>query len=174
MSCDKLLIATGLASIPNWPDIPRKDFRGVVMHSKSIGKRHQELIAESVQHVTVYGGCKSAVDAVILCIQAGKHVDWVIREPGNGNGPGMMVEVRLKTGWHGGIFSGRWKSFINLSLFSMTRFAYNFLHSGKSKVGSWIRKKIWNRLGTAPFIMGPYKIWSDNIEKLMPEVHQQE
>lgn len=90
--CDKLLVATGLASIPNWPDIPIDTFTGPVMHSRDIGKRHSELISEKVKRVTVLGGCKSALDIVMACSAAGKKVDWVIRATGDGNGPGMMVQ----------------------------------------------------------------------------------
>lgn len=88
LSCHKLLVATGLASKPNWPDLSSDQFSGPVMHSKSIGTRHSELTSEKVDHVTVYGGCKSAVDAILLTSGAGKKVDWVIRD--TGNGPGMV------------------------------------------------------------------------------------
>jgi len=33
VTCDKLIIAAGLNSNPNWPDVPRKDDNGVVRTS---------------------------------------------------------------------------------------------------------------------------------------------
>ncbi|KAL3423563.1 flavin-binding monooxygenase-like protein [Phlyctema vagabunda] len=167
LMCDKLLVATGLASKPRWPDIPRDNFTCLVMHSKEIGARHTELASEKVRRVTVYGGSKSAVDAIILCTSVGKKVDWVIRE--TGNGAGMMVQVR-KNGKHGALLMGRWKAFISPSLFVSTGFWYNFLHSGKNRLGAWLRKQMWAKMGTAPFGMEPYKTKSANMQKLKPEV----
>ena len=164
--CDKLILATGLASKPNWPDIPVKDFRGLVFHSKDVGTRYGSLTASNIKRVTVYGGCKSAIDAINLCILAGKKVDWVIRD--TGNGPGMMVEVR-KRGIHGGILSGRWKNILTPSIFSTATFWYRFLHSGKSKLGSWLCKRAWEKAYMTPLAMEPYKTNSENIKKLYPE-----
>ena len=80
VTCDKLIIATGLYSKPYCPDVPRGELDSFVMHSKDMGIHHQELTSEKVNRITVYGGCKSSVDAIIFCLQAGKKVDWVIRE----------------------------------------------------------------------------------------------
>ncbi len=169
VTCDKLLIAAGLNSKPNWPDIARDDFAGPVLHSKDIGLQHASLMSEKVNRVIVYGGCKSAVDAIKLCILAGKKVDWIIRE--NGNGPGMMVEVR-KYGVHGARLIGRWKDTLSPSIFKTSGFWYTFLQSGQSKLGSWILRRVWAKASTAPLTMEPYKTKSANIEKLMPETRE--
>lgn len=167
--CDKLILATGLASKPNWPDVPREDFKGLVFHSKDVGIHHKTLTSSKVNRVTVYGGCKSAIDTINLCILAGKKVDWVIRD--TGNGPGMMVEAR-KRGIHGTVFTGRWKNILTPSIFSTNGFWYRFLHSGKSKLGSWICKRVWAKASSTPLTMGPYKTKSANIEKLYPETKE--
>jgi cation diffusion facilitator CzcD-associated flavoprotein CzcO len=166
VTCDKLILATGLYSKPYWPDVPREDFHGFVMHSKEMGIHHRELTSEKVNRITVYGGCKSSVDAIIFCLQAGKKVDWVIRE--TGNSPGLMAEVR-KHGVHGAILVDRWKNILTPSIFSTTGFWYNFLHSGKSRMGYWICRSLWAKASTAIFTMEPYKTKSPNMEKLMPE-----
>ncbi|KAK0108732.1 hypothetical protein ONS96_002578 [Cadophora gregata f. sp. sojae] len=166
ITCEKLLVATGLNSKPNWPDIPLKDFAGLVIHSKDIGTRHADLLSEKVQRVAVYGGCKSAIDAIILCINAGKHVDWIIRE--TGNGPGMMVQVR-KRGVHGARLIGRFKNILTPSIFSVDSFWYRFLHSGKSRLGNWICKKVWAKASSVPLSMSPYDKKCPNMEKLKPE-----
>lgn len=46
LTCDKLIVATGLNSKPNWPDIQLKDYDGLIIHSKDIGLRYQELISK--------------------------------------------------------------------------------------------------------------------------------
>lgn len=93
LMCDKLIIATGIDSTPNFPaDIEWSKFDGQIMHSKEIGKKHNRLTSKDVNNVTVVGGNKSAVDAVNLCALAGKEVDWVIRK--EGYGPGALLEAR--------------------------------------------------------------------------------
>jgi cation diffusion facilitator CzcD-associated flavoprotein CzcO len=139
VTCDKLIIAAGLNSKPNWPDVPRKDYNGMVIHTKDIGLHHQDLTSEKVKRVTVYGGCKSAVDVIIVCLMAGKKVDWVIRA--EGNGPGMMGVTR-KGGVHLGILAGRWKNILTPSIFATSGFWYRFLHSGNSGLGNWIFKTV--------------------------------
>lgn len=166
VTCDKLLIATGLNSKPLLPDISMEGFSGLAIHSKDIGLRHGELLSEKVKRIAIYGGCKSAVDAVDLCINAGKHVDWIIRE--TGNGPGMMVQVR-KHGVHGARLIGRYKNILTPSIFSTASFWYRFLHSGKSRIGNWILKKVWAKASTVPLKMSPYDKKSPNMEKLRPE-----
>jgi hypothetical protein len=111
-----------------------------------MGIHHQELTSEKVHRITVYGGCKSSVDAIIFCLQAGKKVNWVIRE--TGNSPGLMAEVR-KHRVHGAILVGRWKIILTPSVFSTTGFWYNFLHSGKSRVGYCICRRLWAKVSTA-------------------------
>jgi dimethylaniline monooxygenase (N-oxide forming) len=165
-TCDKLIVAAGLTSKPSWPDIATEDFNGPVLHSKDVGINHMNLTSEKINRVTVYGGCKSAIDTIILCITAGKKVDWIIRE--TGNGPGMMVEVR-KRGIHGAALVGRWKNIFTPSIFITSSFCYRFLHSGKSRLGSWICSKVWSKASTVPLTMEPYKTGGENLEKLMPE-----
>ncbi|RFU23562.1 hypothetical protein B7463_g12776, partial [Scytalidium lignicola] len=169
VTCDKLLVATGLTSRPNWPDIPREDFEGPVMHTKDIGVHYKALTSEKVQRVTVYGGCKSSIDAISMCIAQGKHVDWVIRE--SGNGPGMMLEVRVLGGIHAYRFAGRWRDIFTPSIFSLDTFWYRFLHSGKNKLGTWIINRFWKSAIKTPLSMGPYKVDCENIRKLKPETN---
>ncbi|KAL2060367.1 hypothetical protein VTL71DRAFT_9762 [Oculimacula yallundae] len=166
VTCDKLLLATGLNSKPTWPNIPLDDFDGLAIHSKDIGLRHVELLSEKVKRVAIYGGGKSAIDAVDFCVNAGKHVDWIIRE--TGNGAGMMIQVR-KRGVHGARLVGRYKNILTPSIFSTGSFWYRFLHSGKSRIGDWLVKKFWSKASTVPLSMSPYDKKCSNMEKLQPE-----
>lgn len=168
VTCDKLFVATGLTSNPSWPDVPHEDFTGLVMHSKEVGVNYNALTSNKVQRVTVYGGCKSSIDTINMCIAKGKHVDWIIRE--SGNGPGLMLEVRLLGGrLHGGHFAGRWKNIFNPSIFSVENFWYRFLHSGQSSLGTWIINRFWAKAYETPLKLGPYKHDSENTRKLIPE-----
>jgi dimethylaniline monooxygenase (N-oxide forming) len=166
VTCDKLIVASGLNSKPIWPEISREGFDGLAIHSKDIGLHHQELTSEKINRVTVYAGCKSAVDAITLCIMAGKKVDWVIRE--TGNGPSVMGSMKTR-GVHGARFAGRFKDILTPSIFSTNTFWYRFLHSGNSRLGSWIFRKVWEKVSSVPFTMEPYKTKCPNMEKLMPE-----
>ncbi|KAF4224523.1 hypothetical protein CNMCM8980_007525 [Aspergillus fumigatiaffinis] len=92
----KIIITTGLTSEPLIPSLPgREEFEGEVLHSKALGHpRTVDRISDpSVRHVVVYGGSKSAFDAVYLLLRAGKTVDWVIRE--EGGGPSMMTPLSI-------------------------------------------------------------------------------
>jgi dimethylaniline monooxygenase (N-oxide forming) len=171
ITCDKLIVASGLNSKPAWPDIQMDGFEGLAIHSKDIGLHHQELTGKKTNRVMVYAGCKSAVDALILCIMAGKTIDWVIRE--TGNGPGVLGALKtLGNRVHGARFAGRFKDVLTSSYFSTDGFWYRFLHSRKSRLGSWIFKRVWAKVSSVPFTMEPYKSKSANIEKLIPETKQ--
>lgn len=169
LTCDKLIVATGTTSLPKWPDVPRHDFVGLVMHSKDVGQYYQDLTSSKINRVTVYGGCKSAIDVINLCILGGKNVDWVIRD--TGNGPGMMVELK-SCGVQGARFLGRWKGAFLPSIFRTDGFRYRFLQSGASSLGTWFCSKMWSLASKAPLAMGPYKTKCENMEKLMPETKE--
>lgn len=169
ITCDKLIIATGMTSTPNQPDVPHEDFTGSVLHSRDVGLHYQDLISPKVSQVTVYGGCKSSIDTISLCIRAGKKVDWIIRD--TGNGPSMMLEVKMG-GVHGARFMGRWKNVFLPSIFKTEGFWYKFLHSGESSFGNWLCTKLWSIASKGPLSMGPYKQKSSNIQKLMPETRE--
>ncbi|CAG7852972.1 SubName: Full=Uncharacterized protein {ECO:0000313/EMBL:CCA71618.1} [Serendipita indica DSM 11827] len=62
--CDKLVISTGLTSLPTIPDIPSESFEPPTFHSRFLGARYEEMRSPEIKVVTVYGGGKSAYDAV--------------------------------------------------------------------------------------------------------------
>jgi cation diffusion facilitator CzcD-associated flavoprotein CzcO len=93
LACGKLIMATGINSIPNLPsDINWSNFDGPILHSKDVGAKHHLLTSELARRVVVIGGNKSAVDVANMCALAGKEVDWVIRK--EGYGPGILLEAR--------------------------------------------------------------------------------
>lgn len=79
----KLVIATGMTGNPNLPSLPGADqFGAPIFHAKDF-LQHKDLL-ETASRVIVYGGAKSAWDAVYAYASSGVSVEWVIRESGRG------------------------------------------------------------------------------------------
>jgi hypothetical protein len=138
--CDKLIVATGTSSTPKMPtDIDWAKFDGPILHSKDVGTKYPQLLAENVKRVTIVGGNKSAVDIVNMCALAGKEVDWLIRE--DGTGPGLLFHSRSKDGTHVAKYKAMRASAVPFPNILVTKgFWYWFLHSGKSRSGAKLLK----------------------------------
>lgn len=132
--CDKLIIATGIYSKPNWPSIPNDGFTGPIIHSRTLGKDHPKLTAPETTDVVVVGGCKSAIEATSICLAAGKQVHWVIRDTGNGAGHIAVLEKDPKI-QPMAISNMRIFGIFSPSVWVRNGFWYWFLHSGKSEWG---------------------------------------
>ncbi|KAK4671633.1 hypothetical protein QC764_607570 [Podospora pseudoanserina] len=79
----KLIVATGLTSEPFLPHIDgQEEFSAPLFHGADF-LQHVDTL-ETTHKVTVFGGSKSAWDAVYAYGKKGIHVDWVIRESGHG------------------------------------------------------------------------------------------
>lgn len=80
-----LLVAAGLTSHPNMPNLPGRDaFQGTIIHHLDFAKS-PILKDRETKHVAVLGGAKSAADVAYAAAKAGKTVSWIIRR--NGSGP---------------------------------------------------------------------------------------
>jgi cation diffusion facilitator CzcD-associated flavoprotein CzcO len=78
VSTHKLIVATGLTSEPIMPHIKgQEDFDRPLFHIKDF-RKHEETI-KTAKRVTVFGGTKSAWDAVYAYGTRGIPVDWIIR-----------------------------------------------------------------------------------------------
>ncbi|KAH7350696.1 hypothetical protein BKA65DRAFT_582690 [Rhexocercosporidium sp. MPI-PUGE-AT-0058] len=53
MTCDVLLVATGLHSRPKMPDLDISAFQGIVIHARDLHKCHEDIISENIQSVVV-------------------------------------------------------------------------------------------------------------------------
>jgi dimethylaniline monooxygenase (N-oxide forming) len=84
--CDKLIIGTGLTSLPHIPDVPSQNFAPLRFHSRYLGENYSRLQSSEVQTVCVYGGGKSGYDAVTAAVRNGKHVHWIIQPSKDGRG----------------------------------------------------------------------------------------
>ncbi|KAL7952534.1 hypothetical protein V8C34DRAFT_318952 [Trichoderma compactum] len=139
----------------------------LAIHTKKIGQQYEALLGADVESVAIYGGGKSAIDAVNLCIEAGKKVHWIISD--KGNGPSMMFNTRLKWGYHVGQFVGRWKDVFSISIFSIDTFFGRFFYNGKNKLGTWLIGKFWSFATRKTTKGGLYADMTDeNWQKLLP------
>ncbi|KAH7333366.1 hypothetical protein BKA65DRAFT_43331 [Rhexocercosporidium sp. MPI-PUGE-AT-0058] len=82
--CKKLIIATGLTSMPNIPSIPIKDFTPPIIHTRDLAANTALLSSPDIKSVLVVGGSKSAFDTVVLLSSLKKPVTWAIRTTGQG------------------------------------------------------------------------------------------
>ncbi|KAI0526590.1 FAD/NAD(P)-binding domain-containing protein [Xylaria bambusicola] len=83
LTCDKLVIATGLTSDANMPTFPgSSDFLGPLFHAKDLHTRSQDLTG--CEEVVVIGGNKSAWDVCYSVATSGSRAHMVIRRSGGG------------------------------------------------------------------------------------------
>ncbi|CAG8958080.1 hypothetical protein HYFRA_00000424 [Hymenoscyphus fraxineus] len=79
----KLVVATGMTSQASMPTFEGQDsFEVPLFHSKDFLQHEGTL--KTAKKVTIFGGTKSAWDAVYAYASEGVLVDWVIRESGHG------------------------------------------------------------------------------------------
>jgi dimethylaniline monooxygenase (N-oxide forming) len=89
--CKKLVVASGITSLPNMPTFPRSpQWQVPILHHRDLGAHEKILDPESAYRtITVIGGGKSAVDMVYGALKTGKDVNWIIRT--SGEGPGIFM-----------------------------------------------------------------------------------
>ncbi|KAF7952365.1 uncharacterized protein EAE97_001862 [Botrytis byssoidea] len=91
----KLIVASGLNSIPNMPLLPGKDlFQGPILHQNDFGSS-KVLTSPDIQETTVLGAGKSSADMVYSAVKAGKTVSWIIKTSDT-NGPGFLLSPKGK------------------------------------------------------------------------------
>lgn len=152
--CDKLLVATGLSSKPKKPQLPGTDFTGVIMHTKTLGQQHHILSSSKINSVVVVGGCKSAIEACSIALQAGKRVHWVVRLSSQG-APLIVVDPNMKPNLLA-VNNTRLFTVFSPSIFATSGFWYSFLHSGTSFFGNILEYLFWNTLSAIMNFMVGY------------------
>ncbi|GLA62889.1 hypothetical protein AtubIFM55763_005003 [Aspergillus tubingensis] len=80
----KLLLATGMTSEPFLPHLPGQEtYPHIITHTGTL-LPHQATLFQKDKKVTIYGGTKSAWDAVHAAATSGANVTWIIRSTGHG------------------------------------------------------------------------------------------
>jgi dimethylaniline monooxygenase (N-oxide forming) len=134
LTCDKLIMATGITSKPKPPKLDLSKFDGFSFHSVDMNSRNQELIASEVKNVTIVGGHKSGFEAVGTCSRAGKNVKWLVRS--EGAGPPWMMPVRSPKGVSKSKLALK-HALVALgpSIYHSDRWINRFLYSGRRLLG---------------------------------------
>ncbi|KAM7184258.1 putative dimethylaniline monooxygenase [Naviculisporaceae sp. PSN 640] len=148
MSCTKLVIATGVLSVPNIPHLRgASDFHAPLVHSSDLGQEAASVMENpDIKTIAVLGGCKSAYDAVYLAASTGHRVEWIIRK--SGRGPTWVFPTHTYLGpilaWRERLITRRIFSFMSPSIFpdfSGFEGLRNSLQFGR--FGSFIKEKFW-------------------------------
>lgn len=122
----KLIVASGLRSIPNMPSFPgREDFHGEIIHQNDFGTSNI-LASPDVQNIVILGAGKSSADMAYEAVKAGKTVSWVLKAT-NTTGPGYFVSPKGK---------GPYKNAFEIGT---TRLAGTFSPSFMGGVNLWAR-----------------------------------
>lgn len=163
LQCDKLIWAAGAISEPAMPCYPQSAaFSAPIIHSGDTGK-HLDAI-EKTQSVTVVGGGKSAFDTVFLLLQAGKRVNWVIRD--GGSGPlSMMPPTILGLFNSMEVVSTRFLQLFGASIMHTNGLGYQIFHKtrlGRAVAGAW-----WKTVNHIAVWSNGYNK-SPNADKLRP------
>ncbi|EJT73105.1 hypothetical protein GGTG_09955 [Gaeumannomyces tritici R3-111a-1] len=79
----RLVVATGLTSEPFMPHIEGQETYGNPIFHRMSSEEDEGLLTKA-KNFTVFGGTKSAWDAVYAAATKGVQVDWIIRESGHG------------------------------------------------------------------------------------------
>lgn len=91
----KLMVASGLHSIPNMPTLPGEElFHGPIIHQENFGSS-DVLTSPDIKSITVLGAGKSSADMVYSAVKAGKNVSWIIKNTDT-NGPGFFLSPKGK------------------------------------------------------------------------------
>lgn len=147
MDCDKLIVASGLFSQSSIPDVPGLDtFGGLSMHSKLLGPQHKRLCNPDIKSVVVIGGCKSALEAMNLCLALPNRpqIHWIVRRNEHGvpiliNHPSIPIPLLASN-------NRRLFAAFSPSVFDTQSFLYRFLHSGQYWLGVWLCAIFWRLL----------------------------
>ncbi|KAI0206712.1 hypothetical protein F4808DRAFT_4183 [Astrocystis sublimbata] len=166
---EKLLVATGVTSIPSLPDLDTAAGSMPVIHSRDLGIHHHELQDEAVHEVVVVGAAKSAYDAVYLLLKMGKKVTWVIRH--EGGGPLGILPYKVLNMVNAVAFaSTRLMSHLSPSILNTKGPVYKMLQ--KTRPGRWCVGRFWDVLHLNSSAHAGYNK-GDQVAMLKPEIDRQ-
>ena len=138
---EKLLVATGVTSVPSMPSIKEDSVTIPIIHSRDLGVSFKKLETGEVRTVVVVGAAKSAYDAVYLLISMGKQVKWIIRP--DGAGPLAILPTKLLGHFNSiAVASTRLMNSLSPSILQTKGFLYSFFQ--KSKLGRWCVGIFWD------------------------------
>ncbi|KAI0476271.1 cofactor FMO1 FAD enzyme [Xylariaceae sp. FL0804] len=158
----KLIWASGQSSDPVVPKYPQTNFHAPIIHSADTG-RHLDAI-EKCQSATVVGAAKSAFDTVFLLLNAGKKVDWIIRD--DGSGPLAVMPPTIFGLFNSvDVISTRFSALFGASIMKTSGPGYQFFH--RTRLGRAVAQGWWKAVHyISAYSCGYAK--NANTEKLRP------
>jgi dimethylaniline monooxygenase (N-oxide forming) len=171
----KIIIASGLSSLPNMPELPGKDtFIGTIVHQKDIGESllltDSEPNIDDQETITIYGGSKSAADLAYAAVKdrsrygQRRKVNWIIRK--TGTGPLAFVHPKSPVSGYdnlaelGSIRMMAGLSCANPWLPANTWREWFF----NTPLGEWVQNKIWSRTEQDSIAMADFEGRKDKLQ----------
>ncbi|KAI0811454.1 hypothetical protein GGR55DRAFT_102011 [Xylaria sp. FL0064] len=166
---EKLLVATGVTSIPNLPNLDFSASTLPIIHSRDLGTHYQEIGDEAIKEVVIVGAAKSAYDAVYLLLKMGKKVTWAIRR--EGAGPLAILPYKVLNFINAIAFaSTRLMSHLSPSILNTKGSLYKLFH--QTRPGRWCVNRFWDFLDLNSSIHAGYGK-GDHVAQLKPEIERQ-
>ena len=165
IECAKLIYATGATSHPVIPSWPKSSFNVPIIHSSETGVHLAAL--GKIQRATVVGAAKSAYDTVFFLLDAGKQVNWIIRE--DGSGPLAIVPPTIFGLMNTmDVVATRIVAMLGSSIMSTKGTGYDFFQ--KTRLGRTFAKTFWKTVTMIAEMHAGYSK-SPNAQKLRPLPH---
>lgn len=165
----KLLVATGVTSIPQMPLYPANDDSIPTIHSRDLGRSFEHLKSPEIQKVAVVGAAKSAYDAVYLLLSMGKEVTWYVRS--QGAGPLAILPFTVLGFINTIAFaSTRLSSHLSPSILNTHGLFYWFFQ--RTILGQWLVGLFWHFLDYLSRQHAGYSA-GDHVAGLRPEIDRQ-
>ncbi|KAI1745000.1 hypothetical protein F4680DRAFT_403971 [Xylaria scruposa] len=166
---EKLLVATGVTSIPNLPDLDTSASSLPIIHSRDLGTHYQEIGDGTIRDVVVVGAAKSAYDAVYLLLKMGKKVTWAIRR--EGGGPLSILPYKVLNTINAIAFaSTRLMSHLSPSILNTKGTLYKLFQT--TGPGRWVVGRFWDFLDFNSAVHAGYGK-GDHVALLKPEIDRQ-
>ncbi|KAI0095845.1 hypothetical protein GGR51DRAFT_62478 [Nemania sp. FL0031] len=166
---EKLMVATGVTSIPSLPELDFSAASLPIIHSRELGTHYEKLADKAIKEVVVVGAAKSAYDAVYLLLKMGKKVTWAIRR--EGGGPLSILPYKVLNTINAIAFaSTRLMSHLSPSILNTKGRMYKAFH--KTRPGRWCIGRFWDFLDLNSSIHAGYRK-GDHVALLKPEIDRQ-
>jgi dimethylaniline monooxygenase (N-oxide forming) len=163
----KLMVATGVTSIPRMPELDRNDESVPIIHSRDLGSCWQALDSDKIQEVVVLGAAKSAYDAVYLLLKMRKKVTWVIRP--HGAGPLAILPSEILGLFNSiAVASTRMMTYLSPSILNSQGYLSYFFH--RNWLGRGLTNAFWNSLNYISATHAGYTA-KDHVARLKPEIN---
>ncbi|XXH00493.1 hypothetical protein Hte_006839 [Hypoxylon texense] len=169
---EKLLVATGVTSIPYLPPFAESldDASIPIIHSRDLGASFDAIRDPAIEKVVVVGAAKSAYDAVYLMLSMGKRVTWVIRADG-GAGPLAILPFKVLGMVNSVAFaSTRLMTHLSPSILNTRGALYRLLQ--RNPAGRWVVGRFWGLLDYVSGVHAGYRD-GDHVGMLKPEIDRQ-